>query len=91
MAVSAQKGTVTSATMTGRARVGKVLKCDAGYVVEANEVRWRWYRNGNRILGATDRTYTVQDADAGKRLKCAMVAVGVEGTTTVKSHARVIG
>lgn len=82
---------VTKATMTGRAQVGRVLKCDAGYVVEANDVRWRWYRNGDRIAGATGRRYTVRDADAGKRLKCAMVAVGLDGSTKLTSHARVVG
>ena len=82
---------VAKATMTGRAKVGRVLKCNGGYAVEANDVRWRWYRNGNRIAGETGRRYTVRNADAGKRLKCAMVAVGTDGSTKLASHPRVIG
>lgn len=79
---------VTAATMTGLARVGRVLTCNGGYVVEANELTWRWYRQGDRISGASERTYEVRPADAGKRIKCAMVARGLVGSTTLTSSAR---
>lgn len=68
-----------------------MLKCKAGYVVEANDVLWRWYRNGDRLARTTGHRYTVRNADAGKRLKCAMVAVGADGSTKLTSHARVVG
>lgn len=79
---------VTAASLTGRPRVGRVLTCGAGYVVEATEVNWRWYRQGNRISGETGRTYRLRDADKGKRIKCAMVARGLEDLTTLMSPAR---
>lgn len=82
---------VTAASLTGRARVGRVLTCAAGYVVEANDVGWRWYRQGERISGESGRSYQVRAADEGKRIKCAMVARGIDGSTTLTSPARLVG
>ncbi|MCZ3386566.1 MAG: hypothetical protein LH630_06300, partial [Actinomycetia bacterium] len=79
---------VTAATLTGRARVGRVLTCEAGYVVEANDISWRWYRQGDRLSGVSGPKYRLKAADEGKRIKCAMVARGLNGSTTLTSSAR---
>jgi hypothetical protein len=79
---------VAAATLSGRARVGAKLTCSAGYLVEAKESWWRWYRNGDVIRGEIKRSYTTKAVDRGTRIKCAAVAIGLEETTVLQSPAK---
>jgi hypothetical protein len=78
---------VIAASLTGRERVGSKLTCSAGYVVEAKESWWRWYRDGDVIRGEVNRSYALRSADAGARVKCAFVAFGLGETTVLDSPA----
>lgn len=82
-AVSAQPGKPTNVIrprLTGNPDVGGVLKCTNGLAdwigAAAGISKWEWLRDGapvathNGALGKTTDAYTVQPADAMRRLAC---------------------
>ena len=65
-------GYITSLTrpkILGTRKVGSRLKATKGtWSVSTSVYRYRWYRNGKAIRGATGRTYRLTRADRGKRM-----------------------
>lgn len=55
--------------ITGKVKVKKRLKAHAGSWGPAPvTLKYRWYRNGKKISGATDRTYKIAKKDRKKKL-----------------------
>lgn len=65
-------GYITSLTrpkVLGTRKVGSRLKATKGtWSVSTSVYRYRWYRSGKAIRGATGRTYRLTRADRGKRI-----------------------
>ena len=59
-----------AAKISGTGAVGRVLTASvpAGFTGKVAGLRYRWYRDGAAIAGATGRTYHVVPADRGTRL-----------------------
>lgn len=59
-----------AATITGTGKVGQTLTASvpAGFTGKVTGHRYRWYRDGKAISGATTKTYRVVAADRGARL-----------------------
>jgi hypothetical protein len=55
-------------TLTGTRGAGQTVTCSPK--VTASQIEYRWYRNGEPILGATAATYVQTSADTGKALRC---------------------
>ncbi|WP_166138665.1 hypothetical protein [Nocardioides ochotonae] len=60
--------------ITGKAKVGKTLKATTGTWSAPASTQVQWRRNGKVIKGATESTYRVAKADAGKKLTVRVVA-----------------
>ncbi|GEA82877.1 MULTISPECIES: S8 family serine peptidase [Cellulomonas] len=58
------------ATISGTGAVGQRVTAavPAGFTGKVTELRYRWYRNGAAVAGATGRTYRVGTQDRGARL-----------------------
>ena len=62
--------------ITGAAVVGQKLTAGPGkWSPAAGRYAYRWYRNGRTIAGAIHRTYVVQSADRGTRIKVKVSAI----------------
>lgn len=62
-------------TVSGKPRVGKTLRASVDSVSPPDALlRYRWLRDGSRIRGATDDTYTIRRADRGHRLSVKVIA-----------------
>ncbi|MGB0102450.1 MAG: hypothetical protein WBP61_19385 [Nocardioides sp.] len=98
--------TITDATVTGTAKVGKLLTASATVDPDDATVAYQWLRAGNVINGATDASYTAVAADANKKLSVRLVASKpgytdaeataaagkvAPGTLTVKGKATIKG
>ncbi len=71
--------------ISGTPAVGRTLTARVGtWTPKPTSYRYRWYRNGVPITGATAKTYTVKRIDRGKRIK---VRVGVRRTGYVSGSA----
>ncbi|MGY2701627.1 hypothetical protein [Nocardioides sp. HB32] len=75
----------TRPAITGSAAVGQVLTCDPGTWTGDPVITYLylWQRNGDTI--ANGRTYTVGAADAGKLLRCVVVAGNGSGKGAARS------
>lgn len=73
---------VTKAAVTGVVRVGRTVTCESGYWVETSRRDHQWFRGGDRIRGADQRTYRIVTADAGKRISCR--ATGTNDTGDIR-------
>lgn len=61
--------------ISGKARVGKVLKASAGrWSIGGVKVTYRWLRNGKAIKGADERRHRVVRADRGRKLQVVVTA-----------------
>ena len=65
-----------SPTISGTPQVDHTLTVDTSDIADADGLThasytwlYQWLRNGSEIRGATDSTYTLVDADAGKAIK----------------------
>ena len=66
----------TAPKITGAAVVGQKLTAGPGkWSPAAGRYAYRWYRNGRTIAGAIHRTYEVQSADRGTRIKVKVAAI----------------
>jgi hypothetical protein len=65
----------TRPTITGIAKVGRVLTAHAGsWSVRPATYAYQWYRNGSKITGAAKATYKLTKYDRGRRLSVRITA-----------------
>jgi hypothetical protein len=75
----------TRPAITGTAAVANVLSCSQGtWTNSPTGFAYQWIRNGTTVVG-TASSYTVQPADAGQALTCAVTASNAGGATTAVS------
>lgn len=55
--------------ISGTAKVGKTLKVVRGTWTSGTKFNYQWYRDGDKIVGATHATYTVKSNSKGSKLK----------------------
>lgn len=59
-----------SMSISGEAKLGKTLTAAVTGAQADAKLAYRWYRDGQLIAGAESASYTTNDADLGKKLKC---------------------
>lgn len=59
-----------SMAISGEAKLGKTLTATVSGAQADAKLAYRWYRDGQLIAGAESASYTTNDADLGKKLKC---------------------
>jgi len=84
-------GTFTNSVLpsiTGTATVGSVLTASAGtWSPTPESTTYQWLRGSTAITGATNTTYTLVAADAGKNISVRVTVVKTHYTTTSKTSA----
>ena len=75
-------------TITGTAQVGEVLEVDTSGIADADglgnvQYEYLWLADDSDISGATNATYTLEDADEGKAIK---VRVASPTTRATRRH-----
>ncbi|WP_062289049.1 carboxypeptidase-like regulatory domain-containing protein [Demequina phytophila] len=70
--------------IAGTPRAGRTLTARVGTWEPSPALRFRWYRDGTAIRGATDRTYAVTTADRGATLTVAVTGTRPGYTTTTR-------
>jgi virginiamycin B lyase len=71
--------------ISGIPTVGQTLACQPGTWTGSPTYSYQWYRDGVPITGAMGQTYTVQAADQGHTLTCAVTATDAGGSATATS------
>ncbi|MDR1825297.1 MAG: hypothetical protein LBR27_08245, partial [Bifidobacteriaceae bacterium] len=67
--------TISSVTVSGTPAPGQVLTATVGATTPSTSTKtYSWYRGSSTISGATGYQYTLVAADAGKQVKCVVVA-----------------
>lgn len=56
--------------ISGEAKLGKTLTATVSGAQADAKLAYRWYRDGQLIAGAETASYTANEADQGKKLKC---------------------
>lgn len=56
--------------ISGEAKLGKTLTATVSGAQADAKLAYRWYRDGQLIAGAETASYTANEADQGKNLKC---------------------
>lgn len=56
--------------ISGETKLGKTLTATVSGAQADAKLAYRWYRDGQLIAGAETASYTTNDADQGKKLKC---------------------
>ncbi len=66
----------SAATISGTARKPPILTAVNGTLNDSDAAvtGWQWFANGTAITGATNATYTVQEADEGKTITVREIA-----------------
>lgn len=59
-----------SMSISGDAKLGKTLSAAVSGAQADAKLAYHWYRDGQLIAGTETATYTTNDADLGKKLKC---------------------
>ena len=59
-----------SMSISGEAKLGKTLTATVSGAQADAKLAYRWYRDGQLIAGAETASYTTNEADQGKKLKC---------------------
>ncbi|MFV0432558.1 MAG: hypothetical protein ACK5LO_01040 [Leucobacter sp.] len=69
-AATVDRGTLKTAKpkISGTTKVGKTLKLSRGSWTSGTSFTYRWYRSGKAISGATQTSYKLKSADAGKKI-----------------------
>jgi hypothetical protein len=80
--------------ISGTLVVGNVLSCSTGTWTSDTGIippyTYQWYRGLTLIVGATNNTYTLVQADAGQNIKCVVTACDSDGCTNANSVGSVI-
>ncbi len=73
-----------------RVKVGQKANCDpqSGWWSPGLSFSYRWYVNGAAVVGATDSTYTVADADVPGAIQCEVIATNAGGSVAKVSENR---
>ena len=61
--------------ITGKAKVGKVLKAESGKWASGVTFRYQWYRNAKAIRGATKATHRLTASDRSKKISVSVRGV----------------
>jgi secreted trypsin-like serine protease len=82
-------GVMTSSTptITGSMLKSGSLTANPGTWSPAPRFSYQWFRNGATISGATSRTYSLQQADWGKRISVRVTGTVTGYTTVAKTSA----
>lgn len=72
-------------TISGTARVGRVLKASTGIWAPAPSFTYQWYANGVKITGATKSYVTLTKAQLGKRITVKVTARRAYYTTIIRT------
>lgn len=76
--------------ISGTLVVGNVLTCSTGTWTSDTGIippyTYQWYRGLTLIVGATNNTYTLVQADAGQNIKCVVTACDSDGCTNADSN-----
>ncbi len=91
-AVNAVAPTVGTPSISGTTTVGSTLTASLGAVtgIPTPTVTYQWRRNGVDISGATNTTYVLVSADAGKNITFVQTAVNPAGTASATSNTLAI-
>lgn len=78
----------TQPSLTGSGVVGQVLTCNPGTVTGSPTptLAYQFLRDGVPISGATNNTYTLVGADAGKSISCVVTATNTGGSVNATSQ-----
>ncbi|WP_327308906.1 hypothetical protein OG730_39970 [Streptomyces sp. NBC_01298] len=83
----------TAPTLTGTAKVGRVLTLSRGtWTPTPTSYTYKWYADGKLITGATKSTFTLTSAQRGKRITVKVTATRtghLTGTATTRATATV--
>ncbi len=75
-------------TLTGTARVGRVLTAGPGsWSPSSATLTYQWLRNGSPIAGARSRTYTLARADVNRSISVRVTGTAPGHTATSKTSA----
>jgi hypothetical protein len=70
--------------LSGTGKVGETLGCTQGvWANNPTSYEFYWYRTGQEIRGAEANTYKLVTADAGKKIKCGVLAKNGAGNSSV--------
>ncbi|MFT3944992.1 MAG: hypothetical protein QM705_14370 [Ancrocorticia sp.] len=74
-------------TINGTAQVGETLTVLPGDWINGTSLTYQWLRDGSVISGATKTSYTLTNADVGKRISVTVTGSKAGYTTTSKTSA----
>ncbi|MEA2389915.1 MAG: hypothetical protein QOK31_24 [Solirubrobacteraceae bacterium] len=74
-------------SITGRARAGETLACNAGDWTAGGRFGYSWLRNNRTIHGARRAGYRLGRSDRGRRIACRVTVVNADGRGTATSRA----
>jgi len=87
--ISAPINTVAP-VISGTLVVGNVLTCSTGTWTSDTGIippyTYQWYRGATLLVGETNNTYTLVQADAGQNIKCVVTACDSDGCTNADSN-----
>jgi hypothetical protein len=77
--------------ISGTLVVGNVLSCSTGTWTSDTGIippyTYQWYRGVTLLVGETNNTYTLVQADAGQNMKCVVTACDSDGCTNANSNS----
>ncbi len=74
--------------ISGTPHEGQQLSCSEGtWDDDPTGFAYQWQRDGSSISGATDATYTLDGADAGRAITCRVTATNAAGSGSATSDA----
>lgn len=79
-----------SLKITGTAAQGETLTADASSITDADglgALSYQWFRDGTKISGETNSTYTTVNADVGTKLAAAVTYIDLQGTSETLTSA----
>jgi Carboxypeptidase regulatory-like domain len=86
-AFPATPASTAAPALTGSPVVGQTLSCSQGsWSHEPTYLAYQWLRNGSLISGQTGSTYTLQAADQGHSITCAVWAGNGAGVVSATSN-----
>lgn len=85
---------ITSPTLTGTAQVGQTLTCSQGLWAGTSPLtyayQWEYAKTGEQIEGADSNTYTIDQEDLNRTLRCKVTATNLLGSNSINSQSSTI-